>query len=422
MILSSFFIFCINMYMNNRAYKFLLEPNILQEQTLVKWLGTGRFVWNHMLESNIKRYNKEKKFNFKYDMCKDRNKIKDEYEFLKEAPAHILLNKIFDLDRALKRVWKQGNGFPKFKSRHTDQSGICINQVNGHINPRKKQIKIPKMGWVKWKKHRPLEGKLKSITIKKENDRWWVICLCELPDSPVCTNAISDQVVGIDLGLKEFAITSDGEVFGTPKIYRKKQKKLKRKQQILERRKKGSANRERTRKQLNQIHFKIKNQRRDFTHKISSQITNGYLFIAVEELNIRGMIKNRKLAKSVADQGWAMFVNQLIYKSMSNGGCTVKIDRWAPSSKTCSSCGNIQDMPLNMRTYSCSSCGVEMDRDVNAAINIKSWGIDLINRCGTHRIHACQDTSGRDQAIVWSSHASLKQEKILVIDEEATIL
>ena len=226
-----------------------------------------------------------------------------------------------------------------------------------------------------------------------------------------------DQLVGIDLGLKEFAITSDGEVFETPKLYRKKQKKLKRKQQVLARRKKGSANRTKARKALNKQHYKIKCQRQDFIHKASSQIAKDYLFIAVEDLNIQGMKKNKHLSKAISDQGWAGFIEQLMYKSKINGGCTVKINRWAPSTKTCSSCGNTQDIPLHVRTYECG-CGLTLDRDINAAINIKNWGRDEINRCGTHRIYACGDTTDGEKAIDFSSYVSMNQEKFSSILEE----
>lgn len=401
-----------------KAFKFRLEPNKEQEQQLVEWAGMSRWVWNHFLNLNKSTYEKTTKFVFKQEMITSLPNLKKENEWLKEIPSQALQQKCMDLDVAIQRVWKQGNGFPKFKSKHIERNNsFRITQTNGHIKPTKTQIQIPKMGWVKWKKHRPLEGKLKNITIKQENGYWWCVCLCDIGDVKQIKEAPESQLVGIDLGLKEFAITSDGEIFETPKIYRKKQKKLKRKQQVLARRKKGSANRNKARKALNKQHYKIKCQRRDFTHKASSSIAKNYLFIAVEDLNIQGMKKNKHLAKAISDQGWAMFVDQLQYKSKINGGLTVKINRFAPSSKTCSSCGNIQPMPLHIRTYECS-CGLTLDRDINAAINIKNWGKDEINRCGTHRIHACGDTTNGEKAIDFSSYVSANQEKFSSILEE----
>lgn len=410
--------------MKNKAFKFKLKPTKAQERVLVQWLGSCRFIWNHMLELNKTRYEEEKKFNFKYDMSAMLPKKKKEFEFLKDVPSHALLNKVFDLDTALKRVWRQGNGFPKFKSRHYDQTGICINQVNGHIHITKNQIKIPKIGWVTWNKHRPIEGNLKNITIKQELNKWYVVCLCEIQEAE--PKQVIDSIVGIDLGLKEFAVTSDGEVFETQKLYRKKQKKLARQQRIMARRKKGSANRLKAKNKLAKTHQKIRHQRMDFTHKISTRITKEYRFVAIEDLNIKGMTKNRKLAKAISDQGWAMFLGQLDYKSRNNGGRTVKIDRFAPSTKTCSNCGTKHNMPLAVRVMRCG-CGFEMDRDANAAINIRRWGLEKLvgmghTKPGEKSPNACGDTTIGDQAYDWSRYVSLKQEQIEPLGSEAATL
>jgi len=407
-----------------KAFKYKLNPNKEQINQLIQMNGNTRFLWNYFLDLNKNQYIKTKTFVFYMEMNALLTKLKKEHCWLKDTPAHALQNKIKDFETALKKVWKQGSGFPKYKSRHIEHhNSFRIDQVKtsagGHIKPTKTQIKIPKIGWVKWKKHRPLEGKLKSITIKQENGHWWCICLCDIGDTPQIKQSTEDQLIGIDLGLKDFAVTSDGEVFDTPKIYRKKQKKLKRKQQILSRRKKGSKNREKARKLLNKLYYKIKCQRQDFTHKASNAIAKHYSFIAVEDLNIKGMLKNKKLAKAISDQGWAMFVNQLDYKSKMNGGNIVKIGRFKPSTKTCSSCGNIQKMPLNIRVYECSCCGMTLNRDINAAINIKRWGMDEINRAGTVRIYACGDTSHGDQLV---SDVSSKQEKFHTFGMEAASL
>lgn len=405
-----------------KAFKYKLTPNKEQEQQLVKWVGASRWIWNWCLDTNKNEYEKTKKFIFRYDLKLQIPNLKKEHEWLTQIPSQALQNRILDFDSALKRIWKQGNGFPKYKLKHIEHHNTFrIDQTNKHIKPTKAQIQIPKMGWVKWKRHRPLEGKLKNITIKQENGHWWCICLCDIGDMPQLKEAFVDQLVGIDLGLKNFAITSDGEVFETPKLYRKRQKKIKRKQQILSRRNKGSKNREKARKALNKEHYNIKCQRQDFTHKASTVITKQYTFIAVEDLNIAGMQKNKHLAKAISDQAWAMFVEQLSYKSKINGGNIVKIGRFKPSSKTCSSCGNIQPMPLYIRTYECL-CGLTLDRDINAAINIKNWGRDEINRAGTARIYACGDTTDEEKAIDFSSHVSMKQEKFLTSGKEAVSL
>lgn len=412
--------------MEYKAFKYQLKPNNQQKQTLDGYFGSVRFIWNKMLEANIAEYDLNKKFIWSIEFKNRLPKLKKEHEWLNEIPSQALQQKCDDLEKALKMTSSNRAkrfGFPKFKSKYCNTQSIRIPQQLKQIKFTNKQIKIPKMGWINWKKHRPLEGLAKSVTIKFENNRYFAIVLCELPDSAICVKAVGTEVVGIDLGLKEFAITSDGELIETPKFYRKQQKKLKRQQRQLSKKQKGSNNREKARKKLNKTHYKIKCQRNDFLHKISNQITNDYIFIAVEDLNVKGMTKNKKLSKSILDQGWAMFVSQLEYKSKNNGGCTVKIDRFAPSSKTCSSCGNIQPMPLNIRTYNCSCCGLIIDRDVNAAINIKKWGIEKLNRAGTVRIHACGDTNdGGDLSTNSSSYVSVKQEKFLSSDKKLQCL
>ena len=378
-----------------------------------------------MLEANINEYNNTKKFIWSKSFQNQIPTLKNEHQWLKDIPSQSLQQKCDDLQQALKMTSSKRakrSGFPKFKSKQDTTQSFRIPQQIKQIKFTNKQIKIPKLGWINWTKHRPLEGKVKSVTIKREYDKYFAVVLCELPEHSICENAVDSDVVGIDLGIKDFAITSDGEVFNSQKIYQKKQKKLRRQQRQLSKKKKGSKNREKARKKLNKTYQKIKNKRSDFTHKLSNQITNDYLFVAVEDLNIKGMVKNHKLAKAISDQGWAMFINQLIYKSKLNGGDTVKIDRFAPSSKSCSNCGNIQPMPLNIRVFSCNGCGMIMDRDANAAINIKKWGIDKINRCGTHQIYACGDTNVGDQAYDWSRYVSEKQEKFLSLDKKPSDL
>ena len=398
-----------------RAYKFKLKPTPEQAQIFVSWMGAGRWIWNQCLSQNKESYANTKKFIFRYDLSKQLPELKKTHEWLKVVPSQALQNRVIDFNTALTRVWKQGNGFPKYKSRRIEHHNtLRIDQTNGHIDPRKQQIKIPKMGWVKWTRHRPITGKLKSITIKQENGIWFCICLCEIPDLLPITQINQQDIVGIDLGLKEFAVTSDGEIIATPKLYRKRARKLARLQRQHSKKQKASANREKARKKLKKLHYKIRCQRSDFTHKASSRITKDYKIIGVEDLNIAGMMQNRSLAKSIQDQGWAQFVGQLEYKSRHNGGVTVKINRWLPSSKTCSSCGQTQSVPLSVRTYECSSCGMTMDRDHNAAINIRRWTIEETNRCGTHQIYACEDTSSGDEARDSSSYVSLKQEKFSV--------
>ena len=406
--------------MRNKAFKYKLNPTNEQEKIFAQWVGHTRFIWNQSLAANKAQYEIDKKFIFYNDLANKLPDMKKEHVWLKEVPSQALQQKLRDFDLALRRVWKSGFGFPKFKYKSDAAQSFRIPQQLKQIKPHKSYIILPKIGKVKWIKHRPLEGQLKSVTIKKENDQWWCICICELPEVAPTQEVKYEDCVGIDLGIKEFAVTSDGEVFKSEHNYRNHEKKLRRKQRKLSKKQKGSKNSEKARSALNKLHYKIKCKRMDFTHKISNQITNDYSLIGVENLNIKGMVKNRKLSKSIADQGWAMFIQQLEYKSLEKGGKTVKIDRFAPSTKTCSNCGCKQKMSLGNRIYQCESCGFVIDRDLNAAINIKEWAIEEFNTGGTPGIYACGDSSVGIGGMSPIRYGSLKQESFGPIGPEAS--
>jgi putative transposase len=402
------------------AFKYKLKPTQSQIKTLTQWCGSCRYIWNNLLAQNKEKYILEKKFLFRMEMQSQLPKLKQELTWLNDVPSQALQCRVQDLELAIKRCYKSGFGFPKFKKKGQDSS-IRLPQIPNHEHIKKKEIKIPKLGWVKWIKHRPLQGKLKSITIKQEADNWYCVCLCEDNTEIKQKELDYNDLIGIDLGLCDFLVASDGLVIDTPKYYRKKQKKLKRCQRRFAK-KTGTKNREKAKKKLRKLHLKIRNQRQDFTHKASSMITKCYSFVGVEDLNIAGMKKNHKLAKSISDQGWAMFLSQLEYKSKRNGGCTVKIDRWAPSTKTCSSCGKKHQLTLKDRQMKCE-CGLDISRDLNAAINIRNWSWDLLtNTAGTAGIHACGDTSNGLSGYQDSSCVSMRQENIRVIDSDAHTL
>lgn len=395
----------------NKSFKYRLVPSLCQEKTINHWFGCGRWVWNWCLMQNMHAYSSSGTFIFRNELSSQLPNLKDEYEWLSDAVARALQNRVDDFEKSLKHHIKNKNGFPKFKSKRIESHNtIRIDNVNGSVKPHKNNITIPKIGNIKYIKHRPLEGKLKSITIKKENNKWFVVCLCQLPD-PELKQFNTDQAIGLDVGIKSFVALSDGTSV-PPQDYKRKEHLLKRKQRQLAKKQKGSNNRTKARKKVNKQYCKIKNQRLDFIHKTSTAITKQYLFPMTEDLNIKGMVKNRKLAKAISDQGWSLFINQLHYKSLRNGGHLTKIDRWLPSSKTCSQCGCIKDqLLLSERLYNCSDCGVVLDRDTNAAINIKRWGIDL-NTAGTAGIYASgKSSNGGDNSCSTPSYDLLKQEK-----------
>ena len=353
-----------------KQFKILLKPNT-KTNDIHKQAGACRFVWNHFLNRNIEQYQINKTFVWFNDMCKELTQLKKqtEYNWLKEVHSIPLQQRLMDLDKALKRM-KIGFGFPKFKSRKYQSDTFRHNQ-GFHLN--NKTIKIPKIGYIKWKPHRKLEGKAKSITIKQEQDKWYCSVLCEIPD--IDTKQEFNTSVGIDLGLKTFAVLSNGTQLDTPKFYRKAQNKLAQRQRHLSKKTKGSINRNKARKQVAKLHLRIRNQRTNQLHNWSKAITKHFDVVCMEDLNISGMIKNHCLAKAIADQGWNQFVQQIDYKSKLNGGLLIQIDRWYPSTKTCNCCGAKQNMTLDKRTYVCGSCGMEMDRDINAAINIEKIGL-----------------------------------------------
>ena len=233
--------------MSYLAFKYKLKPTKEQAEILSQYAGSCRYIWNYFLGQNKEQYQLDKKFVFKYQTIPQLPKLKQELIWLADVPSQALQQKLLDLDTAIHRCYKSKFGFPKFKKKSDNSDSFRLVQSNGnnpHIKPSKKQIKIPKLGWIKWIKHRELQGKLKSITIKQEGDGWYCVCLCEQTTVIEQKALDKNKLVGIDLGLIDFAVCSDGNVIDTPKLYRKKQKKLKRVQRKLSKATKGSKNRE----------------------------------------------------------------------------------------------------------------------------------------------------------------------------------
>jgi len=378
-----------------KAYKFRLYPNREQQSILNQWIGSSRWVWNYMLNHNQQKYNSEQKFAFYVEMNNLLPALKkqEETDWLKQAPSQVLQQKCQDLGISIGRKFKvKGSGFPKFKSKHLDQSGIRFPQ-GWHINGNR--INLPKMKSIKFKKHREIEGKLSSCTIKKDRcGDWWVSILVK-QEIEILKDVDPLLSVGIDVGLKEFAVTSNGEIIKNPKHLKKAEKRLTQRQRALSRCKKGSNNKERKRVILARSHRKVARQRKDFINKFVDAITKLNDIVCTEDLNITGMKKNHCFAKAIGDVGWGQMYVRLQEKLTEQGKMLIKIDQFAPSSKTCSCCGNKQDMPLNIRMYKCSACGLVLDRDFNAAINIRNWAIrdkfNIAPTAGTAESHAFGD-------------------------------
>jgi len=367
-----------------KGFKYRLKPTKEQKQKLLQHGGNARFVYNYFLKQNIDYYKETKKFKFYHELATSLPKLKQELPFLKKSFSQSLQMVTRHLDKALKDSFKKEKGFPSFKKKHfLNDSFTCPQKwrlSNGFVF-------IPKIGEVEWIKHRPLEGKPKSITISQDGNNWYCSVLCEYDVKE--QEKKSDNIVGCDVGLKNFLTLSDKTVIKNPKHLKKYEDKLAKKQRKLSKKQKGSKNRFKQRMKVRKIHSKIKNIRQDFLHKTTSHVIAKYDGIVLEDLNVKGMMKNHHLAKSLSDVSWSEFRRQLEYKAKWNFKHFIIIDRFDPTSKTCSNCGCIQDMSLNKRQYNCPDCGISIDRDLNASINIRNLGLNKINTEGHSGINAC---------------------------------
>ena len=360
-----------------KGFKFRLVPTKEQKQKLLQHGGNSRFIWNLFLKTNIDYYKETGKFKFYHKLAIVIPKLKQEFPFLKESFSQSLQMVARQFDKALKDSFKKEKGFPSFKKKALLNDSFTCPQK---WRLGKGFVFIPKIGEMRWVKHRPLKGKPESITISQDGDRWYCSVLCEYEIKE--QEKKTENVVGIDIGLKEFCTLSNGIVINNPKYLKKYEEMLIKEQKKLSKKQKGSRNRFKQRMKVRKIHTKIKNVRGDFLHKTTSSIIAKYDGIVLEDLNVKGMMKNHHLAKSIADVSWSEFKRQLKYKAMWNSKHFVLIGRFEPTSKTCSSCGYIQDMPLGRRQYNCPYCGMSLDRDLNASINICRLGQSRINACG----------------------------------------
>ena len=355
------------------AYKYRLYPNTIQKESIEKHIGACRFVYNLFLEKKIKHYTEHGKTLSCFALNKMLPALKIEFPFLQDVHSQPLQMASRNLDNAFTRFFKEKNGFPKFKSKKNPvqsfqyPQGVRLNWGSGRVY-------LPKVGNVKCKLHRFFNGDVKTCTISRTpTGKYFASILVDnkelVPESKPFS---SETTIGIDLGLTHFATLSNGTKVENPRILKKNSAKLKKLHQSVSRKVKGSNNRKKAIRKLAKCHETIANQRSDFLHKLSFKLVSENQAIAIEDLNVSGMLKNHKLAKHIADASWYEFKRQLTYKCKWYGKTLLVINRFEPSSKICSMCEyHNKDLTLKDREWICPDCGTHHDRDINAAINIK---------------------------------------------------
>ena len=378
------------------AVKYRIYPNKEQAKLINKTSGCARLVYNLMLNDF-----------YINNVIKTPAKYKNDYPFLKEVDSLALANSQIDLKQAFHNHKQNPNHFgkPKFKKKSRSKLSYKTNNQHGTVRIERNKLILPKFkSGIKIVVHRKIEGVIKSVTIEHTtSDIYTASILYDVSDEVKPNTLSKDKVLGIDLGIKHLSITSDNVKYDNPKYFHKTQAKLKRQQKILSRRLEQNIkqrvydknakcirtiykkplseckNYQKQRKKVARIHQKIKNQRLDNLHKVSSDIIKNHDYVILETLKIKNMIKNRKLSKSIADVGWGLFINMLEYKAERYGKKVIKLDQWFPSSQICSHCQHKDGRKaLNIREWTCFNCQTKHDRDVNAAINIKNKGLEMI--------------------------------------------
>ncbi|QNO16714.1 IS200/IS605 family element transposase accessory protein TnpB [Alkalicella caledoniensis] len=372
-----------------KAYKYRIYPNKEQKEQLAKTFGCARFVYNYYLAEKIKLYEDKQESLSKIDCNNHLNReLKKELIWLKEVDKFALTNSIYNLDTAYQHFFrrvKQGKdktGFPRFKSRHSNRLSYTTNFTNNNIKIdfSDNKIKLPKLKWIEAKVHREFDGKIKSANIvQNSSGRYYVSILVDTEAKDLPLPKV-DKTIGLDLGISNFLIDSDGNTISNPKNLHKHERKLAKLQRQLAKKQKTSNNRNKMRIKVARLHEKISDTRRDFLHKLSKQIINENQVIVSEDLNVRGMVRNHKLAKAISDVSWSEFTRQLEYKANWYCRTYVKIDRLFPSSQLCSHCGfkNTKTKSLSVREWTCDNCGNEHDRDINASRNILQEGLRVL--------------------------------------------
>ena len=366
--------------MKRIAYKYRIYPNTEQKVFFAKCFGCVRFFYNKSLSDMNEIYKSTGKFKNITPAS-----YKEDYSFLKEVDSLALSNAQLNRNTAFKTFFSHRSGFPKFKSKRNDQSYTTNNQKDSvKLSDDHRYISIPKCSRIRIKTHRNFEGTIKSITVSRTTDSKYYISL--LVESEIKPLKESNKIVGLDLGIKELIVDSNGKKYKNHKYLTKSENKLAKEQRKLSKMVKGSSNRNKQRIKVARIHRHINNQRNDYLHKLSKKIIDENQIICIEDLKVKNMMNDSKLARNISDVSWSRFVSMLIYKADWYGRKVIKVPSTYPSSQLCHTCGykNSLTKDLAIRKWTCPKCGSIHDRDINAAKNILSKGIETLTKDGTH--------------------------------------
>lgn len=364
-----------------KRYKIRIYPNKQQEELIQKTFGCCRFVYNYYLDKRIKMW-EENKITFNYYKCaKDLTKLKKEYEWLYEVDNKSLQNSLRDLELAFKKFFIEHIGYPRFKSKRVHYKSFRTNYTNNNIVINNNYLKLPKLGFVKFRDKYDIQGRILNVSIIQVPSGKYYASIC-------CTEVEINQFpktntqIGIDLGIKDFAITSNGIKYSNPKYLDQSLNKLKRLQKELSRKTRGSSNWNKTRIKLARQYEKVSNQRNDFLQKLTTNLLKNNDIICIESLNIGEIMQNNNsiMKRNISDVSWGKFIKQLQCKADWNNKTIIKVDRYFASSQICSCCGAKSSIPnnLSVREWKCPNCNTGLDRDINAAINILNEGLKQI--------------------------------------------